>query len=56
MTELKRRSNNHRSKHKDKRSQEDHRVIKQKNPREKKTSKYGVSILLEDDPSIDAED
>ncbi len=56
MTELKRRSNNHRSKHKDKRSQEDHRVIKQKSPREKKTSKYGVSTLLEDDPSIDAED
>ena len=53
---MKRRSNTHRSKHKDKRSQEEYRVLKQRNSREKKTSKYGVSTLLEDDPSIDDED
>ncbi len=53
---MKRRSNNHRSKHRDKRSNEDYSIRKQKNPKEKKTSKYGVSILLEEDsPSSDEE-
>jgi len=46
---LKRRTNNHRSKHKDNRLHEGYKSRKDRSLREKKTNKYGVSTLLEDD-------
>jgi hypothetical protein len=49
--ELKRRPNNHRSKHKDKRSRDVQKMKKQRDISEKKTDKYGVSILLDNDNS-----
>jgi hypothetical protein len=50
-SELKRRPNNHRSKHKDKRTHEGYKFRKQRSLREKKADKYGVSTLLDDDTS-----
>jgi hypothetical protein len=49
--ELKRRPNNHRSKHKTKRSHEFQKLKRQRDISEKKTDKYGVSILLDNDKS-----
>jgi len=53
---LKRRPNNHRSKHKDKRLHEGYKSRKDKDIREKKTEKYGVSTLLEADSSSQVEE
>ena len=53
---MKRKPNNHRSKHKDKRLHEGFKFKKDRSLREKKTSKYGVTTLLEDDPSIKVEE
>jgi hypothetical protein len=55
-TGLKRRPNNHRSKHKDKRSQEGYKTRKDRSLTEKKAHKYGVSTLFEEESSNDAED
>jgi hypothetical protein len=46
---LKRRPNNHRSKHKDKRTHEGYRFRKNRDEIEKKADKYGVSTLLEEE-------
>ncbi len=46
---LKRKTNTHRSKHKDNRLHEGSKSRKDLSLREKKTCKYGVSTLLEDD-------
>jgi len=56
VTGLKRRPNNHRSKHKEKRVHEGLKYKKDRNLREKKTTKYGVSTLLEDEPSTKVEE
>lgn len=53
---MKKKPNNHRSKHKDKRSYEGCGLIKQRSPTERKTSKYGVSTLLEEDSPSDDEE
>ncbi len=50
-TELKKKANNHRSKHKERHIHEGLRVKKDRSLIEKKTSKYGVSTLLEEDIS-----
>lgn len=47
--ELKRRTNNHRSKHKDNRLHEGYKFKKDRSLRDKKTTKYGVSTILEDE-------
>lgn len=53
VTGLKKRPNNHRSKHKDKRVHEGLKHRKDRSLREKKTTKYGVSTLLEEEaPTI----
>jgi len=54
--ELKRRPNNHRSKHKDKQSHEGNRSRKDRSLTDRKTSKYGVSTLLEEESQISVED
>jgi hypothetical protein len=54
--ELKRRPNNHRSKHKDKLSNEGYRSRKDRSLTDKKTNKYGVSTLLEEDTLVSVED
>lgn len=46
---MKRRPNNHRSKHKDKRTHEGYKFRKQRSLRERKTDKYGVSRFIEDE-------
>ena len=53
---LKRRTNNHRSKHKDNRLHEGYRSRKDRSPMEKKTTKYGVSTLLEDESPDNVEE
>jgi hypothetical protein len=53
VTELKRRPNNHRSKHKDKRSSEGYGYKKQRSLGEKKKSKYGLSIIVENETPSD---
>ena len=53
---MKRRPNNHRSKHKDKRTHEGYKFRKQRSQREKRANKYGVSTLLEDAPVESAEE
>ena len=50
-TELKRKANNHRSKHKERNIHEGLRFRKDRSLIERKTSKYGVSTLLEEDVS-----
>ena len=55
-TGLKRKPNNHRSKHKDKRVHEGYKFKKDRSLREKKTTKYGVSTLLEDESSSRVEE
>ncbi len=46
---MKRRTNNHRSKHKDNRLHEGYKFKKDRSLRDKKTTKYGVSTILEDE-------
>ena len=53
---MKRRPNNHRSKHKDKRTQEGYKFRRQRSLREKRANKYGVSTLLDENPGNSAED
>ncbi len=50
-TELKRKANNHRSKHKERHMHDGLRFRKDRSLIEKKTSKYGVSTLLEENIS-----
>lgn len=54
--ELKRKTNNHRPKHKDSGSHESYRPRKDKSLIEKKTEKYGVSTLFEDDSANSVEE
>jgi len=51
VDELKKRPNTHRSKHKDKRFGEGYGFKKQRVLRERKTSKYGLSGILENESS-----
>jgi hypothetical protein len=53
---LKRRTNNHRSKHKDNRLQDSYRARRDKTLTEKKTDKYGVSTLLDEESLIKVEE
>ena len=53
---MKRKPNNHRSKHKEKRVSEGYKYRKDRSLREKKTTKYGVSTLLEDESSSRVEE
>ena len=53
---MKRKPNNHRSKHKDKRIHEGHKSRKDRSLTERKTAKYGVSTLLEDETSSNVEE
>ena len=53
---MKRRQNNHRSKHKDKRLQEGFKFRKDRSLDDKKTTKYGVSTLIEEENSTSVEE
>ena len=53
---MKRKPNNHRSKHNDKRIHEGHKSRKDRSLAERKTTKYGVSTLLEDETSSSEEE
>ena len=51
---MKRRPNNHRSKHRDRRLYEGYRSRKDRTLKDRKVDKYGVTKLLEEDLSINA--
>ena len=53
---MKRKPNNHRSKHKDKRLHEGYKARKDRSLDDRKADKYGVNTLLEEETSTSVEE